>query len=170
MNQFLWDKKKADEATPAATVSRLMERYFGKNEVRKATPTEDRAGVDFWVTAFGATGSVDVKTRTKSYLIGDDKNLENYWHNRDLVIEINSTVYSDGRPPTKGWAIDLDKGTDYFLFYYPDTDWCFLANANDLKSFVNKHRHEYKVESRRNGNNGSGYIKVPLIDFLRKGW
>lgn len=118
----------------------------GAIEVVRASKSEDRSGIDYWVRRdCGRDLAVDVKNRETDFKKkGND----------DLALEI----WSDKKARTVGWTCDKNKKTDYILWFWQDTRrWalvpfvllCAVFNAHlDKWSRLYKHGHQ---TSHKNG-------------------
>ena len=102
-------------AANASVEEILLSAIAGAGQVRRATPGEDRNGTDWWVDLpAGHSLSVDLKARTSD------------WKERggdDLALEIWSVVESE----IPGWTLNLEKRTDYILWWWQNTGrWCLV--------------------------------------------
>jgi len=102
-------------ATSASVEEILLSAIAGAGQVRRATTGEDRNGTDWWVDLpVGHSLSVDLKARTVDWKErGED----------DLALETWSIVESG----VLGWTLNLEKRTDYILWWWQDTGrWCLV--------------------------------------------
>jgi hypothetical protein len=93
----------------------LLSAIAGAREVRRATTGEDRTGTDWWVDLpAGHSLSVDLKARAEDWKErGED----------DLALETWSVVERE----VLGWSLDLEKRTDYILWWWKNTGrWCLV--------------------------------------------
>jgi hypothetical protein len=86
------------------------------------------AGIDYIAhLKDGATLNVDAKGRTKG--------AAKYWKDGEpeLAVEVWSVMPQDGQPGKVGWTFDTSKQTDLVLFYFDDTEVCYLIGFQHLR-------------------------------------
>lgn len=117
----------------------LMANIPGAVSVQQSTETEDRSGTDYWViTCTGQRISVDVKSRDDDWRekIGD--------RGDDLALETFSVI-EKGVP---GWTRDVNKKTDYILWWWiPTRRWCLVPFRMLCYVFI-KNWQRWKSENR----------------------
>lgn len=89
--------------------------------VTRATPAEDRRGVDYWITTPRGRIGLDLKLRRKDYGAGRGAGI-------DCVIELDSHG-------TGGWLLKAG-GAELILFANADTHRCAIFHATKLRTAV----------------------------------
>ena len=101
--------------------------------VTRATPAEDRHGVDYWVTTPRGRIGLDLKLRRKDYGAGRGAGI-------DCVIELDSHG-------TGGWLLKAG-GAELILFANADTHRCALFHATKLRTAVLLHMARWIADGR----------------------
>lgn len=102
IHQFERRFAEADEPEVVERVREILKRDLDAEDVIRATPDEDRRGVDWWAErACGRRQGVDLKARRVDW--------------GDVHIEYVSRA-AEGKP---GWTVDRSKITDYVLWLWP---------------------------------------------------
>jgi len=98
----------------------LLANIPGAVRVVRATRSEDRSGVDWWVEREGTTSlGVDCKVRERDWRADHPKE-------DDLALETFSVIEKE----IVGWTRDRSKQTDYVLWLWKDTGrWCLIPFA-----------------------------------------
>lgn len=148
----------------SATVeSILMANVPGAVAVQKASKTEDKSGVDWFVKIKnGKRLGVDCKIRSVDYANrGKD----------DLALETWSVIENN----KVGWTRDSNKQTDYILWLWQDTGrWCLIPFHLLCAVFSNRWqewKQVHKYSQQHTPGNGTGYhsecVFVPRLEVWR---
>jgi hypothetical protein len=104
----------------------LLKNLEGAITIEKASDVEDRNGIDWWVKLFnGKTIGIDCKIRAKDFKVisngaEDDLALETW-----SVIKIEDGKHIESKV---GWTRDINKKTDFILWYWKDSGrWCLIS-------------------------------------------
>ncbi len=149
----------------------LLENVPGAKAVRKASPTEDRSGTDWWIEhARDSELSVDTKIRPLDPI-------EKYGKD-DLALETWSVVpgsHSRDRSVSAiGWTLDETKRTDYVLWLWQNTRrWCLVPFPQLCAVF--KRRQDtwyeiYKHAEQTTTKGGASYRSEMLLVPRREVW
>ncbi len=105
----------------------LLSQFPSAISIRKASDVEDRVGTDWWVERQNNKPlSVDLKSRAVDY--GKD----------DLALETWSVIEAN----KIGWTRDIEKGTDYIIWFWDDTKrWCIIPFPMLCHIFIKEWKH-----------------------------
>ena len=129
--------------------------------VTRATPAEDRRGVDYWVSTPQGRVGLDLKLRRKDYGATRGGSL-------DCVIELDSHG-------TGGWLLKADGGASLILFACQDTHRVALFDTKQMRTAVllnlsrwiaDGRAREIKTTSRRDGRYWDSRAVVVSADLL----
>lgn len=136
-------KKNADALIPDSRKMQILREVFsdrGAVDVLKASPEEDRKGIDFWVILRdGGRIAVDVKVKAKDY--------------GDAPLEILSVV----ERAVPGWTVRPDSKTDYAVFIYADTGTVFRVPFQLLRAVTLRNLPEWRMRYRVRENGTTEY-------------
>jgi hypothetical protein len=124
MNTFSFQERLAFSHGFAATRDMgeiLIKEIPGAVSIEKSTLVQDKNGIDYFVNlSCGKRVSVDVKVREKDFG-KDDLALENW-----SVVRIK-----------RGWTLEMEKSSDYILWYWKDTKrWVLVPFLLLRKAFI----------------------------------
>lgn len=158
MPDFRQDLAYADGVAAKADLeSVLLQTIPGAVLAERATPTEDKAGTDYWVTlSSGRILSVDLKVRRKDP--------QESFGSNDVALEI----WSDVERRIVGWTLDTGKRTDYVMWYFEPTGrWMlfpFPMLCQAFQSHGKKWCATYRQATQSNGTWTSRCVFVPVTE------
>lgn len=115
---FVFSTSPGADALVRRACHRLIENCCG---VSRATPNEDRRGIDYWVITPHSRTGLDLKLRSRDYAAGKNGSI-------DCVIELNGWGNT-------GWLLKAG-GADLILFACIDTGRFALFETKNLRTAV----------------------------------
>lgn len=101
----------------------------------------------------------------KTYFIDSKVDM---WTTRNFVVE----MWSNKEKGKVGWAIDLDKTNDYYLYLYPRCGYAYLIDRHllNMATFANADEWKAKYGTRKINNGGyhTVIILIPDSEVIRQ--